>query len=65
MASTLSAFGKVKAILMSPLVLVTPIFQKNFKLAVDASDVGAGAVLLQEDVVGIDHPACMLLFEEV
>ncbi|ROT63854.1 hypothetical protein C7M84_018235 [Penaeus vannamei] len=29
---------------------------KPFKLAVDASDVGAGAVLLQEDDQAIDHP---------
>ena len=28
------------------------------KLAVDASDVGIGAVLLQEDNNGIDHPVC-------
>ena len=30
-------------------VLYTPNFEKQFKLAVDVSDVGAGAVLLQED----------------
>ena len=29
-----------------------------FKLAVDASDVAAGVVLLQEDDEGVDHPAC-------
>ena len=27
-------------------------------LAVDASDVGAGAVLLQGDVNGVEHPVC-------
>ena len=27
-------------------------------LAVDTSDIGAGAVLLQEDDKGIDHPLC-------
>ena len=32
-------------------VLLAP----NFKLAVDASDVGAGGVLLQEDENGADH----------
>ena len=29
-----------------------------FKLAVDASDVGAGRVLLQEDENGADYPVC-------
>ena len=31
-------------------------FNKEFKLAVDAIDVGAGGVLLQEDDNGVDHP---------
>ena len=42
---------------MAP-VLVTPDFGKQFKLVVDASDLGAGAVLQQEDDQGIDHPIC-------
>ena len=33
-------------------------FQKPFKVAVDAIDVGAGTVLLQEDEQGVDHPIC-------
>ena len=50
------AFEKVKAMLMHKQVLCAPNFQKPFKLAVDASNVGAGAVLLQEDVSGVEHP---------
>ena len=42
------AFDKLKAILKSEPVLAAPDFQKPFKLAVDASDVGAGGVLLQK-----------------
>ena len=52
------AFDKLKAILKSEPVLAAPDFQKPFKLAVDASDVGAGGVLLQEDESGVDHPVC-------
>lgn len=37
-------------------MLVTPNFEKSFLLAVDASAYGAGAVLLQEDCNGIEHP---------
>ena len=37
-------------------MLQAPAFCKPFKLACDASDVGAGAVLLQEDQSGVDHP---------
>ena len=39
-------------------VLAIPGFTREFKLAVDASDVEVGAVLLQEDSNGIDHPVC-------
>ena len=52
------AFEQVKAILQTAPVLVTPDFGKQFKLVVDASDLGAGAVLQQEDDQGIDHPIC-------
>ena len=53
-----NAFDKLKAILRSEPVLLAPNFNKEFKLAVDASDVGAGGVLLQEDDGGVDHPVC-------
>jgi len=32
--------------------------RNHLNWAVDASDVGAGAVLLQEDDLGIEHPIC-------
>ena len=51
-----NAFDKLKAILRSEPVLLAPNFNKEFKLAVDASDVGAGGVVLQEDDNGVDHP---------
>ncbi len=43
-----NAFTRLKAILRSSPVLAAPDFRSPFKLAVDASDVAAGAVLLQE-----------------
>ena len=53
-----NAFDKLKATLRSEQVLLTPNFNKEFKLAVDASDVGAGGVLLQEDDNAVDHLVC-------
>ena len=51
------SFEKLKAILKSAPVLLAPRFNKEFKLAVDASDVGAGSVLLQDDN-SVDLPVC-------
>ena len=50
------AFDKIKSVLISSPVLNAPNFEKPFKLATDASDNGVGAILLQTDVDGIDHP---------
>jgi len=52
------AFEEIKLILHSEPVLLAPDFNKQFKLYVDASDIGFGAVLLQEDEEGHDHPIC-------
>ena len=42
--------------LQSASVSTVPDLSYLFKLAADASDVAAGAVLLQEDDEGVDHP---------
>ena len=49
-------FEELKAMLQSAPVLRAPYFKSSFKLAVDASDVAAGAMLLQEDDEGVEHP---------
>lgn len=48
----------MKALLASTPALSAPDFIRPFKLAVDASDCGAGAVLMQEDAHVVDHPVC-------
>ncbi|XP_073797050.1 uncharacterized protein isoform X2 [Danio rerio] len=50
------AFESVKTLLSSSPVLAAPDLNRPFKLEVDASNVGAGAVLLQDDEQGIAHP---------
>ncbi|XP_030216443.1 uncharacterized protein LOC115546817 [Gadus morhua] len=52
------AFESAKALLSSTPVLAAPDLTRPFKLEVDASAVGAGAVLMQEDADGVDHPVC-------
>ena len=42
--------------LISVPVLSAPNFNCRFKFAVDASDLGTGSVLLQEDESGVNHP---------
>ena len=44
-------------LLQSAPVLIAPDFNKPFKLTVDSSDLGVGAVLMQEHS-GIDLPIC-------
>lgn len=51
-----STFENVKRLLTSSPVLTAPRLDKPFKLQVDASQVGAGAVLLQADESGINRP---------
>ena len=52
------AFESAKALLCNTPVLAAPDFEQPFKLEVDASARGAGAVavLLQQDKSGVDHP---------
>ena len=50
------AFENVKGLLLSTPVLAAPDYNSPFSLAVDASDVGAGAVLLQRGADDLDHP---------
>lgn len=53
-----NALDSVETLLCSSPFLSAANFDKGFKLEVDASAVGAGAVLLQEDDNGLDHPIC-------
>lgn len=50
------AFDQLKLCLSSSPVLIHPDFSKTFYVQCDASDVGIGAVLFQEDDDGIEHP---------
>lgn len=53
-----SAFNAAKDLLSSAPELSAPCFTLPFKLQVDASSSGAGAVFLQEDANGVEHPVC-------
>ena len=50
------AFQQAKSLLCTAPVLSAPRFDRPFKIYTDASHVGAGAVLMQEDNLGIDKP---------
>uniref|UniRef100_A0A8C1I8K6 Gypsy retrotransposon integrase-like protein 1 n=1 Tax=Cyprinus carpio TaxID=7962 RepID=A0A8C1I8K6_CYPCA len=50
------AFQAAKSLLTSTPVLAAPRFDRSFQVCVDASNVGAGAVLLQADEEGIQRP---------
>ncbi len=50
------AFKSVKALLCSAPVLSAPYYLRGFKIEVDSSATGAGAVLLQDDDDGVEHP---------
>lgn len=52
------AFKAAKALLCSALVLTTQNLTQPFKLKVDASAFGVGALFLQGYERGIDHPIC-------
>ncbi len=50
------AFQAAKDLLSNAPILAAPNFNLPFMLQVDASKYGAGAVLMQEDAQGIEHP---------
>ena len=50
------AWTLLKAILCNPPILKVPDFSKDFKLAIDASGLGIGAVLFQTDDNDVFHP---------
>lgn len=53
-----AAFESAKALLYRAPVLAAPCYTRPFKLEVDASACGVGAVLLPEDDQAIDHSVC-------
>lgn len=53
-----TAFEKVKRILTNCPVIVSPQYDREFRLYCDSSDSGAGSSLMQCDDEGIEHPVC-------
>ncbi len=52
------AFRAAKDLLCNAPILSAPNFGRPFKLEVDASATGSGAVLIQESELGFEHPVC-------
>ncbi|KAK7909313.1 hypothetical protein WMY93_013997 [Mugilogobius chulae] len=52
------SFESIKTLLIRAPVLAAPSYERPFQLAVDASDAGVGAVLLQTSSDGVEHPVC-------
>jgi len=50
------AFQELKARIVNPPILHLANFDKTFILQTDSSDIGIGAVLMQEDESGVKHP---------
>ena len=59
------AFDNVRTFLCSPPVLMAPCMNHPFALQVDASDVGAGAVLFQGDSDGDECPAFETIIQKL
>ena len=55
-----TAFDNICSLLITTPVLRAPDFHRPFQVQVDASDIGAGAVLLQTDDTNIMHPICYM-----
>lgn len=52
------AFRAAKDLLCNAPILLAPDFGRPFKLEVDASATGVGAILIQESELEIEHPVC-------
>lgn len=55
------AFNRIKSLLIPAHVFVVLDFSKPFIFIINASDVGAGAIIMQMDLRVIDHPLSYFL----